>query len=296
MLPLKQAINTWPEVIRTRFQSVTGQLEIWMWRAVVAFLKWKPGSMLPLAVLVVGISLMLAPVGFLVYRSGQQALAGRAEESGLVYLSPRATQDTSLGQHNLLLVLVDDLDRPQVEGIWLVVNGSLNNGSKFLPVEFQTDDGPGSAENGRTMFDGGGVPSKSFVDELINRGLWWDYYLVIDQAGLSALTGWSARSGFKGALTSTGEASESNTGSPSDTQGVYQQAASLRELCERSALINQSLDPETVLALLEGHFQTDYQLSRLAEEWYAFRHRGFAWYCEFPTIQEISFIELDNGN
>jgi hypothetical protein len=271
-----------------------------MWKAIVRFLNWKPMSTLPLVVLATGLSLLLIPLGFVIYQLGHQVIPSRASNSSSIYQKPQESQNANLGQHNLLLVLVDSLDHPDLEGVWLVVNGNLNNGSKFLPVEFEapakTDESraDGSSSN---LFETDGTPSAKFVNDLIERGLWWDYYLVIDQSGLGALTGWSGRSSSQDSPSlSNGTEGNSNSDIPSDLQGVYQQAASLRSLCERSELINQTLDPGTILSLLEGHFRTDYELSRLTEEWYSFRYRGFAWYCEFPTIKEISFLEFDNGN
>jgi len=180
------------------------------------------------------------------------------------------------------------------------VNGNMNNGSKFLPVEFAAPTNMGeSAEDGSSiiLFETDGTPTAKFVNDLIERGLWWDYYLVIDKSGMGALTGWSGRSSTQGfSSTSNGIERDSNNDNQVDPKGVYQQAASLRSLCERSELINQTLDPGTILSLLEGHFQTDYDLSRLTEDWYSFRHRGFAWYCEFPTIKEISFLEYGSSS
>lgn len=278
--------------VRTRIRSGFAQLEILMWKGVVSFLRWKPGARLTIPILALGLALFLLPAGIGIFQLGRQLVPGKVIES-IPYQSPQEAQNTNLGQHNLLLVLVNNLQQPKLEGVWLVVNGNLNNGSKFLPVEFPAE----VQTSGAMLIEDGGAPARKFVDELIRRGLWWDYYLVLDEAGLAALTGWSVTSGFSGDPGSSGE--ERGTPTSKDLeegQGIYQQAASLRALCERSALINQALDPETVLVLLKGHFRTDYDLSRLAEEWYSFRHRGFAWYCEFPTINEVGFLTIEHGN
>ncbi|OGO27394.1 MAG: hypothetical protein A2Z16_04300 [Chloroflexi bacterium RBG_16_54_18] len=271
-----------------------------MWKAIVSFLKWKPMSTLPLVVLATGLILLLIPLGFVVYQLGHQVIPGSASNTSSMNQELQQTQNANLGQHNLLLVLVDRLDQPNLEGVWLVVNGNLNNGSKFLPVEFAAPANTNeSAEDSSSsnLFTIDGSPTAIFVNDLIDRGLWWDYYLVIDQSGLGALTGWSGRSSSQDFPSpSSGTEGDLNTDNLADPQGFYQQAASLKTLCERSELINQTLDPGTILSLLEGHFRTDYDLSRLTEEWYSFRHRGFAWYCEFPTIKEISFLEFDNSS
>lgn len=286
--------------MRIKIQVAIAQLEIIMWKAFVGFLKLKPMSTLPLVILATGMILFLIPVGFVIYQLGHQVIPSRASNNVVVNQEPLESKNANLGQHNLLLVLVDSLDRPNLEGIWLVVNGSMNNGSKFLPVEFAASTDMGEfAENGSStiLFETDGTPTAKLVNDLIERGLWWDYYLVIDKSGMGALTGWSGSSSSQGfSSTSNGIEEDSNNDNQVDPNGVYQQAASLRSLCERSELINQTLDPGTILSLLEGHFQTDYDLSRLTEDWYSFRHRGFAWYCEFPTIKEISFLEYGSSS
>ena len=286
--------------MRIKIQAGIAQLEILMWKGFVGLLKLKPMSTLPLVILASGLILLLIPLGFVIYQLGHQVIPSRASNTGVLNQEPVENQNANLGQHNLLLVLVDSLDRPNLEGVWLVVNGSLNNGSKFLPVEFAAPTNPDeSAEDGSSiiLFESDGTPTAKFVDDLIERGLWWDYYLVIDKSGMGALTGWSERSSSQGIPSpSNGIEGDSNNKNLVDPKGVYQQAASLRSLCERSELINQTLDPGTILSLLEGHFRTDYDLSRLTEDWYSFRHRGFAWYCEFPTIKEISFLNYGSSN
>ena len=239
--------------LRIKIQSVIGQLEILMWKAVVGFLKWKPMSTLPLVVLATGLILLLIPLGFLVYQLGHQVIPGIASDTSSLNQDLQQTQNANLGQHNLLLVLVDELDQPNLEGVWLVVNGSLNNGSKFLPVEFAAPDNMDeSAEDGSSsiQLETDGTPTVKFVNGLIERGLWWDYYLVIDQSGLGVLTGWSGRSSSQDfPALSNGPVEDSSTDNLAGPQDVYQQAASLRSLCERSELINQTLDPETILPL-----------------------------------------------
>jgi len=300
MTNLLTTFTTFMAPMRIKIQSGIAQLEILMWKGFVGFLKLKPMSTLPLVILATGMILLLIPLGFVIYQLGHQVIPSRASNNGVVNQEPLESKNANLGQHNLLLVLVDSLDQPNLEGVWLVVNGSMNNGSKFLPVEFAAPTNMGeSAEDGSSiiLFETDGTPTAKFVNDLIERGLWWDYYLVIDKSGMGALTGWSGRSSTQGfSSTSNGIEGDSNNDNQIDPKGVYQQAASLRSLCERSELINQTLDPGTILSLLEGHFQTDYDLSRLTEDWYSFRHRGFAWYCEFPTIKEISFLEYGRNS
>ncbi len=300
MTNLLTTFTTFMAPMRIKIQSGIAQLEILMWKGFVGFLKLKPMSTLPLVILATGMILLLIPLGFVIYQLGHQVIPSRASNNGVVNQEPLESKNANLGQHNLLLVLVDSLDQPNLEGVWLVVNGNMNNGSKFLPVEFAAPTNMGeSAEDGSSiiLFETDGTPTAKFVNDLIERGLWWDYYLVIDKSGMGALTGWSGRSSTQGfSSTSNGIERDSNNDNQVDPKGVYQQAASLRSLCERSELINQTLDPGTILSLLEGHFQTDYDLSRLTEDWYSFRHRGFAWYCEFPTIKEISFLEYGRNS
>ncbi len=300
MTNLLTTFTTFMAPMRIKIQSGIAQLEILMWKGFVGFLKLKPMSTLPLVILATGMILLLIPLGFVIYQLGHQVIPSRASNNGVVNQEPLESKNANLGQHNLLLVLVDSLDQPNLEGVWLVVNGNMNNGSKFLPVEFAAPTNMGeSAEDGSSiiLFETDGTPTAKFVNDLIERGLWWDYYLVIDKSGMGALTGWSGRSSTQGfSSTSNGIEGDSNNDNQVDPKGVYQQAASLRSLCERSELINQTLDPGTILSLLEGHFQTDYDLSRLTEDWYSFRHRGFAWYCEFPTIKEISFLEYGRNS
>lgn len=300
MTNLLTTFTTLMAPVRIKIQSGIAQLEILMWKAFVGFLKIKPISTLPLVILATGMILLLIPLGFVIYQLGHQVIPSRASNTGVLNQKPLESQNANLGQHNLLLVLVDNLDRPNLEGVWLVVNGSLNNGSKFLPVEFADPTNvDGSAENGSSqiLFESDGTPTAKFVNDLIERGLWWDFYLVIDKSGMGALTGWSGRTSTQGfSSASNGIEGGSINDNQVDPKGVYQQAASLRSLCERSELINQTLDPGTILSLLEGHFRTDYDLSRLTEDWYSFRHRGFAWYCEFPTIKEISFLDYGSSS
>lgn len=291
-------INRMANEVKIILQSGVSQLEILIWKAFVAIMRWKPGSLLPLAMLGAGIALLLAPLGYVLFRWGIQAFSTGTLEAASTARNHPLHQNIGPSQHNLLLVLADNLAQPEpgLDGVWLVINGNLNNGSKFLPVEAKTRVGnePTGAWSG--VLDRSGVPSKEFFDTLIERGLWWDYYLVIDRFGLGALTGWSGGALPQQIQRPAGSVDGPVIDDPAALNSIYQQAAVLRTLCERSQLINQALEPQGILSLLQGHFSTNYELSRLDEDWYSFRHRGFAWFCEFPTLQETSFLDFHDGS
>ena len=292
MITRKLEIGLFSSYFWRRIQPGLNRLEIFLWKGIVAFLHGKPGGIRTAWVLVIGVSLVFVPVGFAIVRWHQQTVAVESLNPGSLPQVLPSSPIYNTGQHNLLLILVDRLDQPSpfLEGVWLVVNGNLMNGSKLMPVAVIYD--PEDADQtqvfpGSDPMVSNGTPTQYFLDELTSRGLWWDYYVVVDRTGREGLARWIGWLNLDNPeLVPDKIGSPMNAASGDALNAVYQQAAYLRALCARSEEINQKLDPEIVLSLLDGHFRTDYDLTRFSESWYSFRDRGFAWYCEFPTLEE----------
>jgi hypothetical protein len=293
MTNLTQYFDRIGSSLKAKVQPAISEFEILLWKSIVAFLAWKPGIILPGTLLLFGISLVILPTGYILFRLNQPETGKASFEAIPEHAVLSESRISGSGQKNLLLILVDRFDQlqPAIDGVWLVVNGSLRNGSNFLPVEIVSESGgvnSSAASRQEALISSQGAPTQKLIDELISRGLWWDYYLVVDRVGLAGLIGWTGRFTANETWMNSNQAVLEQNSNP-NKRDLVQQAAYLRALCERSELINRNLAPETILSLLAGHFQTDYDLTHLSEDWYSFRGRGFAWYCDFPTLKESSF-------
>lgn len=233
----------------------------------------------------------------------------------LVFQPPQAVNNgsneisalDSLGrQHNVLVVLVDQLDAAanlqapaRLEAIWLVVYLPSMSRLTALPVYPAWQPGRQDADarlvNTFGLVDPG-ILQPAFLDELHRRDLSWEGVVVIDPAGLAYL--------FEG-LESVIFAQEPRTDEqlaswppPDLLQAGTQARAALvaqaqfgQSLCQVSPAFLNTLDPFILVESLSASVATNIDPALVILEWNRLRKTGAGVTCEFPFLQDQEVVQ-----
>ena len=194
------------------------------------------------------------------------------------------------GQKNLLLIVVDELSGNELSllGAWMLINAPSGQKVTFMPIY---PSGSETAEDLGQAFSQtkGSLSSGAFLRLLEARGLWWDNYLIIDQAGLAALVDLSGGIDI-GSIRSNGEQVVgllSIAGQDDQTAQDFQ-ARLAQGICQR---LNTTLKNASILVIIEtltgsaaqGKAHSDLAPEDLQASWSRMQAAG-GLSCEFPTL------------
>ena len=184
-----------------------------------------------------------------------------------------------------------------LQGVWLAARLTSNTNVIWLPVFPAGGDGEQDQQLSQVMgLTPAGRLERSFINQLSQRDLWWDYYVVLDYAGIGKmfeLVGAQPPVQFAigGVLDNTQFAY-----APDDPgAALISQAMTIRSLCQKSPLLHR-VDAINSLTSLSDHMQTSIDLKTIAAELTALESPGSSLIqgsgisCEFPTFQEVSLV------
>jgi hypothetical protein len=190
------------------------------------------------------------------------------------------------GQRNILVIGVDDLNssQPHLESVWLILYIVDRPQITLLPIY------PGlPAEKFSPLFKVGpdGAPDPVFLEALLEHGLWWSGYILLDEVALAEVIEAASRQSSKDRNSLSGVRAVAEVPPPwEDPQRSLSGQIHLAQyLCSQLDGSNPGLDIASLLELIPRHATTDLNLTRRAAE---LRHlladpQGLS--CEFPTLQ-----------
>ena len=208
-----------------------------------------------------------------------------------VLVTPTSIPTLKNGQHNLLVVITDDLTQshPQLASIWLVTYFLDNPSITFLPIYPTISNGSVLADE--KLFDsfeiipanGQSSLSMTFLDTLTQRNFWWSGYLIVDrqafswvlepQAGISPdiLTNYYDQNYLIQA-----EVIES-------PESIYvRDTQIMRDTCDQVAQQGANLNWEVLRNLFPQHISTDLDVNTVIGEWISSLSSNGAPLCNFP--------------
>lgn len=162
-------------------------------------------------------------------------------------------------QHNVLLVLVDDLTaaHPTLEGIWLAAQNETGAEWNWMPIypEPLAEDGSDLAQPHAAFY----LPDSSFADAtalppLRGQSAWWDEVFWLDRAAVTEV----AASGVAGPWAKAWQEPQ---------KALFEQVQLINRFCDLPAA---SLD--TIIALMPAHIRSTsspFELIRRWDEWVA---------------------------
>ena len=180
-----------------------------------------------------------------------------------------------MAQHNLLVVLVDDLGtQPSVlKGIWLAAQsaGSAQiNWMPIYPVPLLEGTSEYAHPHSQIFLASKDLQDLTFLPPIRNQGLWWDEAFLLDEAGLSAMATLAGNQPI--ALADTWL-------EPQRT--LQEQVQLIQNLCQ-SATWSSSGALDQSLALLPDHMRSSLSSFEMIAHWDSWASAGFALSCTHP--------------
>ncbi len=222
------------------------------------------------------------------------AVTGSGSADGQAGLHPNIKLDSTgaapNGQRNILLIGIDrmDSDRPNLEGLWLLMNVSSSNRVSLMPL-FPALPGKDVLDTAQLVssfkLDPNGKPDVGFLAIIQQAEFWWSNYFVIDQAGLAQLIDYNQGINLGSGQVGGGQAVASLASASVDgLAALNSQASLIQAVCNQQSGKLISADLRQVLTQLSGHYQTDLKLKTLVSEWQQPLTGSGHVSCEFPTL------------
>lgn len=197
-------------------------------------------------------------------------------------LRPAGAPESANGQRNLLLILTgrSQSGSPYLQGLWVMLQSP--NKSEFTWIPLYPLPQPELAA--AFELEPGGMPSPEFIQSIQPSDLWWDFYVVLDEAALFELVDWMyVDNPLQNPL-----AGQQLTG-PSAAQlsphlALEQQTLVLQALCSGAPAFLQRADPGATLGRLAGSLHTNLIIDRLVNRWRKLQALGGALSCKFPVL------------
>lgn len=209
-------------------------------------------------------------------------------------------------QRNVLLIGVDDLRAvsPSLEGAWLILYIPDLPQISWMPVYPQVlrgQDGihiEAKAEIREAYaITANADPSQAFLNVLEEEGIWWDYYIVIDQKAVIELI--DSLGGID-SITPDGASADTRTSGTDAFSDLRSTKGNLQEaLISQANLIQQlcRVPPESYLDIdrvvsiyqkLDQHMKTDITPHEIVERLQGMANNGGRFVCDFPSLVMLS--------
>lgn len=206
--------------------------------------------------------------------------------------TPTRVDTAPNGQHNLLFILVDDLEAPtpQLEAVWMVLSLPPNPQITLLPLFPASSDKPlldGSRLASTFSITSTGEPTPEFLQVLNEQGLWWMNWMVIDRSGLTQAIDLSGGLDLgNGPIPANDVVSKLTPPSESPATALEGQTLLFRGLCQQPVTEAQFNILIRRLDKLAPHLLSDLEKDQIAAAWRPFLRSGNnKLSCEFPTVR-----------
>lgn len=282
--------------------EIAQRLEISFWNTFIRLLSHPRRGSILLAVglgyLIIGSGLFLGT--YSLYQGLRTAHApaisrGAERSQSVEEIRQHGLPQHSLQQHNLLIVVVDQLaltaespSATQLQAVWYVAYLPSLQRLTAMPV-FPAEGSQGQLWNDQLLsrfgLDGHGNLPRDFLALIQEQELSWEAVVVLDQA---ALRFWQAELARYGELPAGVQLSSLQEGRIMDASGnlpVVAQAQFGEALCRSSVVLLQELDPFAVVAELQAEVRTALDPALVILEWMRLKNSGSGLICEFPILQ-----------
>lgn len=269
--------------------NISDQIEIAFWMGIVSLLRGRRVSRLMTVLLIVLlclVALLLTAFSWSYVRLPSQQNAPKAAAIHTAAYLGRPDN----GQKNLLLIVVDQLEEsePDLLGAWMLIYAPSGLRVTFMPIY------PTGSEASLDVAQAFGLekardPSAAFKQVLESQGLWWDNYLVVDQAILAALVELSGGIDLGNGHSNGQQVVGLLPIAEQDSQTALElQARIAKGICQRFDNTLQNASPETIIELFVGgalspSVHSDLTPEQLLASWTRMRGAG-GLVCEFPTL------------
>jgi hypothetical protein len=193
-----------------------------------------------------------------------------------VFALPQSIPTLKNGQHNLLVVAVDNLElqQPQLRSVWLVTYFQNNPLITFLPISPTISSGEVIVDQmlsdsfGIVKANGNTNISTPFFDALTRRNFWWSGYLIVDESALTSVLNEKPFESDNYPVAS-GEIILNDPGKNSlDPQNIYDRYTQIfQDACRLIAQQEDALNWQSFSSLIPQHIITDFDASSLIDEW-----------------------------
>ena len=208
-----------------------------------------------------------------------------------VLVTPTSIPTLKNGQHNLLVVITDNLTQshPRLASIWLVTYFLNNPSITFLPIYPTLSNGSVIADE--KLFDsfeiiptnGESSLSMTFLDTLAQRNFWWSGYLIVDQQAFSwvlepqaGISPENLTNYYDQNYLIQAEVIES-------PESVYvRDTQIMQDTCNQVAQQGANLNWESLRNLFPQHISTDFDVDTLISEWISSVSSNGTPLCNFP--------------
>jgi hypothetical protein len=195
------------------------------------------------------------------------------------------------GQHNLLVIAVDNLDlqQPQLRSVWLVTYFQNNPSITFLPISPTISSGDVIVDQMLSdsfvivKADGNTNISTSFFDTLTRRNFWWSGYLIVDEFAFTSVLNEKSFLADNHQLASS-EININDLGNISqDPQNLYDRYTQIfQDACRFIAQQGNDFNWQFFSSLIPQHVITDFDANLLIDEWTSSIKTIEAPNCYFP--------------
>lgn len=236
----------------------------------------------------------------LVARSSTAYLTGYDHRSG----PQMAMTDTIVprpenGQRNILIVLVDRLadtahmgvpalpgKQPLLDGVWLLAYIPGQPRLTFIPIYPFSYDGE-DAQNIELAdlfgLDEAGKLSSEFQQAIMEKGVWWDKYLVLDRSSVAEVIDMAGgvNLGY-GSLSGAEVASLMATTAQDPQAEVGLQALLVQQFCRAGRYLYQAVDPGIMAGLILDGARSDLDMDGFVAGWLDLQDTQGGLLCDIP--------------
>ncbi len=221
-------------------------------------------------------------------------------------INPNQKPPTRMEQHNVLLIGVDDLGSltPTLESVWLILYIPDLPQITWMPIYphvLRRQDGMHieARASVREAFNitNGAYPSQGFLSIIEEEGIWWDYYILVDQTAvielIDSLGGIDSLTPGKIPETKKSSGSEAFSDLRSTSgnlqEALISQANLIQQLCrippESYLKLDQAL---SIFKQLDDHLKTDLTPQQIIEGLQSMVGNGGRFVCDFPSLLMLS--------
>lgn len=211
--------------------------------------------------------------------------------TNLASMNPTSIPTLKNGQHNLLVVTIDDMayTRPQLKSIWLVTYFNHNKSVSFLPVYPTISKGKLIADDEYSnkfeliSTDGQYKLSPKFLDTLIQRNFWWSTYLILDQEAYSSLLESTDQILPFAHVNNKTQNNQAILDSNKTQESIYTHDVQvIREICYQIAQEEHGFDWESFRDLSPHYISSDINFDKIINNWIASLSSNGTLQCNFP--------------
>jgi hypothetical protein len=206
---------------------------------------------------------------------------------------------TAYAQKNTLIILVDELDKkqPKLSGLWLAVYRLSEPRLFLLPIHPSAQGNHLSNSNNKLsasfQLEASGIPTEKFFDQIEDKDIWWDHFLILDEVSLGYLI--EITGGLNlgaGKLEGSDAVSQFALGQDNPNASLFTQAILFRGLCQETDLLLNSKIFSKEHNSLSGHWYSDLNFEKIHNSWSPDNDfEGVS--CEFPILREASINRED---